>query len=107
MVVGAIYDQTRVKAWRFPLWVQRFSRNYISPLLTSKSKKKPTRQPANVRTRSAPPPPIDEQDIDTMFAMFPNYTRQDIKNALIKSKSDLNRAAEILLTTEPSASGSQ
>ncbi|KAG2208947.1 hypothetical protein INT47_011087 [Mucor saturninus] len=109
IIVGAIYDQTRAKTWRFPQWIQRFGRNYLSPLLTSKSKKKPSRQPttANVRPRSAPAPPIDEGDIDIMLGMFPNYTRQDIKNALIKSKSDLNRAAEILLTTEPSASGSQ
>lgn len=107
LVAGAIYDHTRVKTWRFPQWVQKFGRKYISPILTSNKKtRQPVRQPT-VRQRSAPVPPIHEEDIDTMFSMFPNYTRQDIKNALTRSKSNLNRAAEILLSTEPSASGSQ
>lgn len=107
LIVGAIYDNTRVKAWRFPQWAQTFSRKYILPVLISNKKKPSRRATAPIaRQRSVPTPPIDEQDIDTMFAMFPNYSRQDIKTALTKSKSDLNRAAEILLTTEPSAGSS-
>lgn len=66
------------------------------------------RQRTTTRASPSPPqPPVSEADIDQLFAMFPNYSRQDIKNALVTSKSDLNRAAEILLTSEPSAGSSQ
>lgn len=114
LVVGNIYDSTGIKSWRFPKWVRSFSRKYILPVLADKKKKRRTttptttsrRQVNEVPVRRAPAPPINEQDIDTMFSMFPNYSRQDIKTALIRSKSDLNRAAEILLTTEPSAGSS-
>jgi hypothetical protein len=117
LIVGSLYDSTGIKAWRFPKWVRSFSSKYILPVLADKKKKRrtvtatsastPTRRQVNeVPVRRAPAPPINEQDIDTMFSMFPNYSRQDIKNALITSKSDLNRAAEILLTTEPSAGSS-
>jgi hypothetical protein len=106
VLVGAIYDNTSVRTWRFPQWAQSFTRKYISPVLSSNKKKSSTRRAGTIPVRQAPTPPIDEQDIDTMFAMFPNYSRQDIKTALTRSKSDLNRAAEILLTTEPSAGSS-
>ncbi|KAL9554877.1 hypothetical protein MBANPS3_002620 [Mucor bainieri] len=125
LVVGALYDTTAsLKQWRFPKWTRSFTTKYILPVLATNNKKKSStavRTPdigqsstttasssTTMRQRHAPPPPppIKEEDIDTMFAMFPNYSRQDIKNALVSSKSDLNRAAEILLTTEPSAGSS-
>ncbi|GAA5800552.1 hypothetical protein HPULCUR_005988 [Helicostylum pulchrum] len=117
LIVGSVYDNTVIKSWRFPKWVRSFSSKYILPVLADKKRKRrrttttttatTTRQQVNeVPVRRAPSPPINEQDIDTMFSMFPNYSRQDIKNALVRSKSDLNRAAEILLTTEPSAGSS-
>ncbi|CAO0792724.1 unnamed protein product [Mucor circinelloides] len=129
LAIGALYDMTAsVKQWRFPKWTRSITTKYILPVLATNNKKKsPTaiRTPdisqsstsassSTMRQRHVPssnlppppPPPIKEEDIDTMFAMFPNYSRQDIKNALISSKSDLNRAAEVLLTTEPSAGGS-
>ncbi|KAI8643926.1 hypothetical protein BD408DRAFT_414108 [Parasitella parasitica] len=126
LVIGAAYDMTAgLKQWRFPKWTRSITSKYILPVLATNNKKKSTAGGAasvshsptttstpssaarqrNVRS-SPPPPPIKEEDIDTMFAMFPNYSRQDIKNALISSKSDLNRAAEILLSTEPSAGSS-
>lgn len=103
-----MYDSTGIKKWRFPRWVQSFANKYILPVLVNKKVKRRRVREVNRRepVRSAPSPPIDEQDIDTMFAMFPNYSRQDIKTALVRSKSNLNRAAEILLTTEPSAGSS-
>lgn len=129
LAVGAIYDMTAsVKQWRFPKWTRSITSKYILPVLATNNKKKTvttirtpdinrsstaTTSTSTMRQRQVPsnlppppPPPIKEEDIDTMFAMFPNYSRQDIKNALISSKSDLNRAAEILLTTEPSAGSS-
>lgn len=110
LIIGSIYDKTGIKSWRFPKWVRSFSSKYILPVLADKKRKRRTpstrRQVNEVPVRRAPAPPINEQDIDTMFSMFPNYSRQDIKNALVRSKSDLNRAAEILLTTEPSAGSS-
>ncbi|KAG2229223.1 hypothetical protein INT48_002468 [Thamnidium elegans] len=66
LVVGSMYDSTGIKAWRFPKWVRSFSIN-------------------EVPIRRAPVPPINEHDIDTIFSMFPNYSRQDIKNALIRT----------------------
>jgi hypothetical protein len=124
-----MYDNfSSIKQWRFPRWTRSFSSNYILPILsTNKKKQTPTRNintPTNSsysgssgsssgsgmrqRTmRASPSPlPVNEADVDQLFAMFPNYSRQDIKNALVQSKSDLNRAAEILLTTEPSAGSS-
>ncbi|KAK4509848.1 uncharacterized protein ATC70_007152 [Mucor velutinosus] len=133
LAVGALYDMTdSIKQWRFPKWTRSFTTKYILPVLATNNKKKSstltrtpgiaqsstttasssssaTRQRHVPSSRLPPPPPtppIKEEDIDTMFAMFPNYSRQDIKNALVSSKSDLNRAAEILLTTEPSAGSS-
>ncbi|KAF1806930.1 hypothetical protein V8B55DRAFT_1348231 [Mucor lusitanicus] len=128
LAVGALYDMTApIKQWRFPKWARSLTTKYILPVLATNNKKK---SPTSIRTPDIaqsstsasssttmrqrhvpsshlpPPPPIKEEDIDTIFAMFPNYSRQDIKNALVSSKSDLNRAAEILLTTEPSAGSS-
>jgi hypothetical protein len=123
LVVGSIYDNTNIKQWRFPKWVRSFGSKYILPVLGTNNKQKvatTARATSNrggssssssssnstMRQRAPPTPPVNEDDIDTMFNMFPNYSRQDIKNALITSKSDLNRAAEILLTTEPSTGSS-
>ncbi|GAN06675.1 ubiquitin-associated domain-containing protein 2-like isoform X3 [Mucor ambiguus] len=131
LAVGALYDMTAsVKQWRFPKWTRSFTTKYILPVLATNNKKKAStmiRTPDIARSSTTasssttmrqryvptshlppppPPPPIKEEDIETMFAMFPNYSRQDIKNALVSSKSDLNRAAEILLTTQPSAGSS-
>jgi hypothetical protein len=118
LIVGAIYDETNLKQWRFPKWTRSFTRNYILPILATNNKKKVrstttsattsgSSSSVNSNRRTTPPlPPISEEDIDTMFSMFPNYSRQDIRNALITAKSDLNRAAEILLTTEPSTGSS-
>ncbi|CAO3611431.1 unnamed protein product [Mucor fragilis] len=130
LAVGALYDMTAsLKQWRFPKWTRSFTTKYILPVLATNNKKKSStsirtpdiaqsstsassstmRQrhvPSSHLSPPPPPPPIKEEDIDTMFAMFPNYSRQDIKDALISSKSDLNRAAEVLLTTEPSAGSS-
>lgn len=121
LIVGALYDQTNLKQWRFPKWTRSFAKNYIVPILATNNKKKissprgttsiqqdiATGSSSSVHRRTTPPPPpISEQDIDTVFSMFPNYSRQDIRNALITAKSDLNRAAEILLTTEPSTGSS-
>jgi hypothetical protein len=41
---------------------------------------------------------VDDEDLNTMLAMFPDYSPQDIRNALTSANSDLNRAAEILLS---------
>jgi hypothetical protein len=115
LAVGALYNNVNaLKQWRFPRWVRSFTSKYILPILAtgSRTKYQPPRNAAASSTmpRSPPPPPpVKNEDIETMFAMFPNYSRQDIKTALTKSKSDLNRAAEILLSSEPStgSSGSQ
>lgn len=120
LVVGAIYEASdSLKKWRFPKWARSFTGKYVLPVISSKktttkqttpisaSSSAHTRSPPNIRRRQAPLPPIRNEDIDTMFAMFPNYSREDIKNALIESKSDLNRAAEILLRTEPSVGSSR
>lgn len=116
-MVGALYDRTSIKQWRFPKWTQSFASKYILPILATDTKKSSSRT-RKVRARpppsgessirrAPPPPPVNEEDIDTMFSMFPNYSRQDIQHALTTAKSDLNRAAEILLTTEPSAGSSR
>lgn len=119
--MGAIYEASdNLKKWRFPKWASKFSKKYILPVLsTSTSLKKthptpviPATSPSSSSSssssrRSPPPPPIREDDIDTMFAMFPNYSRQDIRQALVEAKSDLNRAAEIILRTEPSVGSSR
>ncbi|CEP07892.1 hypothetical protein [Parasitella parasitica] len=123
LVIGAAYDMTAsLKQWRFPKWARSITTKYILPVLATNNENATTGRAANMspspipasapssstgqrHVRSSPPlPPIKAEDIDTMFAMFPNYSRQDIKNAIISSKSDLNRAAEILLSTEPSVS---
>lgn len=107
-----------LKQWRFPTWVRSFASKYILPVLAVDKKVKyqshtlassTSTTSHHSTTRQRAPTPIKDDDIETMFAMFPNYSRQDIKNALTKSKSDLNRAAEILLSSESStsASGSQ
>jgi hypothetical protein len=120
IVAGAVYEASdSLKKWRFPKWARSFTNKYILPVLATEKKpstsqtpipaSSPThpRSPPSVRQRQVPTPPISDDDIDTMFAMFPNYSRQDIKNALVESKSDLNRAAEILLRTEPSVGSSR
>ncbi|KAI8991544.1 hypothetical protein BDF20DRAFT_845231 [Mycotypha africana] len=132
LAIGAVYDNSNIlKRWRFPRWLRRLTSKYIVPVLgTNKpssgtslnnvsnsvrplSASTATTMP-NVQSSSlarSPTAPrssrsLKEEDINTMFAMFPNYSREDIKNALIQSNSNLNRAAEILLTTEPSAGSS-
>ncbi|KAI8086980.1 uncharacterized protein B0P05DRAFT_585203 [Gilbertella persicaria] len=95
LVIGKLYYHTKsIQQWRFPAWIRSWTSNYMMPLLSTTKKQSYTQ----VAT-----PVIQQQDIDTMFAMFPNYSRQDIERALTRAKSDLNRAAEILLSSEPSA----
>jgi hypothetical protein len=114
-----MYDTTdTLKQWRFPKWARSFTSKYILPVLATSNKVKyqPRTSITTTATTSSnssgnsisppPTPPIKDEDIETMFAMFPNYSRQDIKTALTKSKSDLNRAAEILLSSEPSTGSS-
>jgi hypothetical protein len=49
---------------------------------------------------------VKEEDIQTMLAMFPDYTKLEVERALRTAKSDLNRAADILLTQTSTASSS-
>ncbi|KAI9476445.1 MAG: hypothetical protein EXX96DRAFT_577200 [Benjaminiella poitrasii] len=109
LAAGALYDTNdNIKQWRFPKWIKTFTSKYILPILNTNNKKKPTRRAApavpvhpqpNMKSSS-----VKKEDIDTMVTMFPTYSRQNIENALMKTKSDLNRAAEILLMEDASSS---
>ncbi|KAI7905703.1 uncharacterized protein BX663DRAFT_549670 [Cokeromyces recurvatus] len=88
LTVGVLYDRINtLKQWRFPKWIRRLTWRYILPVLNTNSKRRPREER------------IKEEDINTILGMFPNYSRENIKDALIKSKSDLNRAVELLLLT--------
>lgn len=102
-IIGSSYENiSALQQWRFPKSITNLISKY-----TKSNKKKSSRTPTNptpIASTSAQaplsPPSVDEEDINTMLAMFPDYPRETIRNALASSNSDLNRAAEILLSTE-------
>ncbi|KAI8879401.1 hypothetical protein K501DRAFT_226749 [Backusella circina FSU 941] len=118
-VIGAAYasNVSNIKKWRFPVWTSKMASKYILPLLATNKKLKSDRRTPSVNTSSSsssssnsssrrrtPPQPqqeaeplVSEENIDTMMAMFPDYTRDNIKDALVRSNQDLNHAADILL----------
>jgi hypothetical protein len=110
-VIGAAYasNVANVKKWRVPAWMGKMASKYILPLLVTNSKSKSDHRRSrtsadHVSSRRSPPPPqqespivVSEENIDTMVAMFPDYSRENIKDALVRSNQDLNHAADILL----------
>jgi hypothetical protein len=113
-VIGAAYasNVANVKKWRVPVWMGKMASKYILPLLVTNSKSKSNNRRSRTSadnvgsSRSSPPPlppqqespiVVSEESIDTMVAMFPDYSRENIKDALVRSNQDLNHAADILL----------
>ncbi|KAI8327238.1 hypothetical protein BD560DRAFT_418389 [Blakeslea trispora] len=101
IAIGIIYRQSKaIQQWRFPSWIRSIASKY---LVGTYHKKNASRQPSPRLQQTVA---VDQEDIETMLAMFPNYSRQEVERALINSRSDLNRAAEVLLSSEPSAGSS-
>ncbi|KAI8375754.1 hypothetical protein EDC96DRAFT_496436 [Choanephora cucurbitarum] len=101
IVMGSVYRQTKaIQQWRFPGWIRAIASKYFVGTYQKKNRSRP----ASPRLQQTVI--VEQEDINTMLAMFPNYSRQEVERALISSSSDLNRAAEILLSSEPSAGSS-
>lgn len=73
------------------------------PLLGTHKQKSRTANKSSHRTEQMQ---VKEEDVQTMLAMFPDYTKLEVERALRTAKSDLNRAADILLTQTSTASSS-
>ncbi|KAI9281925.1 hypothetical protein BY458DRAFT_498456 [Sporodiniella umbellata] len=92
-VIGAVYDNTTINQWRFPAAI----RNSFSKILNI--------QPKKARVKKVQR--ANEEDVQTLSAMFPDYSRPEIERALQKAKSDLNHATDILLNSSASGSNSR
>ncbi|PHZ13246.1 uncharacterized protein RHIMIDRAFT_237260 [Rhizopus microsporus ATCC 52813] len=103
LLIGSIYDNTAIKKWRFPTAIRYFTTKYLLPLLGTHKQKSRTENRSSHRTGQMQ---VKEEDVQTMLAMFPDYTKLEVERALRTAKSDLNRAADILLTQTSTASSS-
>lgn len=103
LLIGSIYDHTAIKKWRFPTAIRYFTTKYLLPLLGTHKQNSRTANKSSHRTEQMQ---VKEEDVQTMLAMFPDYTKLEVERALRTAKSDLNRAADILLTQTSTASSS-
>ncbi|KAL0080115.1 hypothetical protein F4703DRAFT_1957964 [Phycomyces blakesleeanus] len=128
LLVGAVYDANlgAIKEYRFPRWMSSFASRFVLPILntspvagSSGSRTRPASSPAvsqrrgretNRDLRQRRPHQqqeqqeqaavvVPEEDINAMMSMFPEIGRQNVISALVQSHNDLNRAAEIILST--------
>ncbi|KAI9317590.1 hypothetical protein BX666DRAFT_2026864 [Dichotomocladium elegans] len=117
LATGAMYisNVANMKKWRFPQWMRLMSthtsataRNpstfpptYVpetpsSSGLRQRTTASATRTSVQPRTRQED---VSEENVNALVAMFPNLTRDAVTSALLSARNDMNRAAEILLTT--------
>ncbi|KAI7871503.1 hypothetical protein BDF14DRAFT_1761857 [Spinellus fusiger] len=112
--LGVAYDANigGLKEFRFPSWISAFV-NHAYPSSSTRSRTTISGSPSisrintlapdasNIRQRRQPPlnQVIPEENIAAMMSMFPEAGRENILNALTRTHNDLNRAAELLLTT--------
>ncbi|KAI8393479.1 uncharacterized protein BYT42DRAFT_551162 [Radiomyces spectabilis] len=116
-VISQLYQSNvgYIKQWRFPSALRSFASSYILPILSTKSKSSTSSsrasnspsiaRPSGSRQRrgvSAQTSRVSEENIRTVSSMFPGYSRETIINAIVSARYDLNRAAEILLTSNAS-----
>ncbi|ORX57449.1 hypothetical protein DM01DRAFT_1406016 [Hesseltinella vesiculosa] len=111
---GAVYSANigNISRWRFPQAIRSLASRYLLPFLgtsgpisTPSSRTSPTTgRPSRSHQPEEVQVPPSSENVDTLMSMFPDRTRENVSSALVSSNHDVNRAAEILLTTAPSAS---
>ena len=47
---------------------------------------------------------MSEENVNAVASMFPDHSRVAVTSALVTARNDMNRAAEILLTSAPQQS---
>ena len=47
---------------------------------------------------------MSEENVNAVASMFPDHSRDAVTSALVTARNDMNRAAEILLTSAPQQS---
>ncbi|KAI8145641.1 hypothetical protein BJV82DRAFT_601720 [Fennellomyces sp. T-0311] len=104
-VAGLMYhtNVAGIQRWRFPQWIVPPKRR---PTAMPESAPSSSASPRRART-DAPRPrqqgqmAVSEENVNAVALMFPDHSRDAVTSALIAARNDMNRAAEILLTSSP------
>ncbi|KAI7852788.1 hypothetical protein BDC45DRAFT_537001 [Circinella umbellata] len=113
-VAGMMYhlDLGGIQRYRFPQWIfPRRKPPTSTPSVPDgpSSSRLRRQQPRHVST--SPPPQqqrqqsvVSEENVNAVANMFPDHSRDAVTSALVTARNDMNRAAEILLTSAPQQS---
>ncbi|KAI9262179.1 hypothetical protein BDA99DRAFT_510469 [Phascolomyces articulosus] len=110
-IAGMMYhmDLAGIQRYRFPQWLfpRRRPVSDTPSVPGPSSSRRQRQQPRQHRPAPSPPrqqPTVTEENVNAIASMFPDHSRDAVTSALVSAHNDMNRAAEILLTTAPQQS---